>query len=237
MDSAVISRFTGGVVFSMFLAGCSTPAVKDYELFYAETPFTIVVPPVHNQTADAEAPRYFLASITKPLVDRGYYVIPVEPTAEILAAEGLGDGGAIEAVDPRKFKEYFGADAVLYVTLLSWDTVYMVLASSVTVAMDYKLVSASSGQLLWETQHQETVQSGGGGGGGLGGLIAAAVNAAITAAATDYVPMAMQANLNACKTLPPGPYDAKFESEKQAYLAKASANRAKSADQTKARQK
>ncbi len=213
----------------------SAPPVPDYEKFYAERPFTVVVPPVRNQTADAEAPRFFLSTITKPLVDRGYYVLPVEATADILAAEGLADGGALDGVSPARFEEYLGADAVLFITLLSWDTTYAVLVSQVTVSMHYKLVSTRTGAVLWETSHQEVLQSNsGGGGGGLGGLIAAAINAAVTAAATDYVPMAMQANLNACATLPAGPYSPRFDAEKKRHLDRARRAREAEAKKKKA---
>jgi hypothetical protein len=199
---------------------CKAPPVPDYEKFYAETPFTVVVPPVRNQTADAEAPRFFLATMTKPLVDRGYYVLPVEATADILAAEGLGDGGDLANVPPARFAEYLGADAILFVNLLSWDTTYAVLVSQVSVAMHYQLVSTRSGAVLWETNHEEVIQSNSGGV-GIAGLVTAAINAAVTAASTDYVPMAMQANLKACKTLPAGPYHPRFEEEKKQHLERA----------------
>lgn len=223
VEATVISRpHTAMVFLAACLVGCVAPAVKDYEKFYQQAPFTVVVLPVDNHTADVEAPRFFLATITKPLVDRGYYVMPVEATAAILTAEGLGDGGSLAAVDPRKFHDYLGADAVLYVTLLAWDTVYAVFASGVTVSLAYKLVSTGTGDVLWETQQTQTIQSNsGGGGGGIGGLIAMAVNAAVTAAATDYVPMAMQANVNSCATLPPGPYNGRFEGAKKDYLERA----------------
>lgn len=215
------------------LPACKTsPPVPDYEKFYAQAPFTVVVPPVRNQTADAEAPRFFLATMTKPLVDRGYYVIPVEVTSEILAAEGL-DEGALDGVVPKSYADYFGADAVLFVTLTKWDTVYAVLASSVSVAMEYRLVSTRTGEVLWQTAHEQVIQSSSGGGAGLGALVAAAINAAATAAGTDYVPMAMKVNRAACKTLPSGPYSSKFEEEKQMLLARARERRAASEGETK----
>lgn len=203
----------------LLAASCATEqAVKDYETFYRLEPYTVVVLPVKNLTSDAEAPRYFLSTITYPLANRGYYVLPVEATADILASEGLGEGGALAEVDPTKFQQYFGADAVLYITLKTWETTYLVFASSVTVAMDYKLVSTKTGEVLWETASEQTVRSGGGGGGGLGSLIAMAIDAAVTAAATDYVPLAAQANQTAIVSLPPGPYHEEYEQAKQDYL-------------------
>ena len=199
----------------LLLGACaSTDAVFDYERFYESAPYTVVVLPPTNLSVDAEAPRFFLSTITQPLVNRGYYVIPVEVVADMMAAEGLADGGALQQVRPQKFREHFGADAVLYIDIKSWDTSYVFLASSVTVAMDYRLVHTDTGETLWQESAQQTVTSDSGGGSGLGGLIAGVINAAVTAAATDYVPLARQANLQGLRTLPPGPYHPRFEEER-----------------------
>lgn len=206
---------------SATLGGCASPPVKDYEAFYAQAPFTVVVPPVINETSDTEAPRFFTATITQPLADRGYYVMPVEATAAMLHAEGITDGAMLAKTDPRKFHEFFGADGVMFVTLKAWDTSYVVIQSSVTVSMEYRLVSTRTGDLLWETAASQTITSNSGGGAGLAGLVVAVVSAVATAAGTDYVPLAMQANMNGCQTLPPGPYSPQFEQAKKVNLEKA----------------
>jgi len=199
------------------LVACAAPAVKDYQKFYDQTPFTVVVPPVVNRTSDVEAPRYFTATITKPLVDRGYYVLPVEATAAILRAEGVVDGEMLLATDPSKFRDIFGADAVMFVTLLAWDTTYLVVHSSVTVTLGYKLVSTRSGETLWETQSTQTVDEGVSGTHPIA-LGIGLLRALVSAVGTDYVPMAMTANGVACTTLPSGPYAADFAKEKAQYL-------------------
>ena len=130
------------------LSACSSVDYDELANYYAHEPLTIVVVPVMNNTTDAEAAHLFQSTIVKPLVDRGYYVIPVEIVADMMAAEGLADGGALQQVRPQKFREYFGADAILYIDIKIWDTSYLVLASSVTVAMDYRLVHAETGEVL-----------------------------------------------------------------------------------------
>jgi hypothetical protein len=212
---ALSSAATLAVLFGA-CSGAPRP-VADFEAFYRLAPYTVAVLPVANLSADADAPRYFVSTIGKPLIDRGYYVLPVQATAEILAAEGLTDGGQLLEVAPQRFAEYFGADAVLRTTLHSWDTAYAVLASSVTVSISYELLSTRTGEVLWRTDQQQTIQSGSGGG-GLVGLIASAVQAAAVAATTDYVPMARDVNLAATATLPPGPYHPDFEKRRQQNL-------------------
>ncbi len=223
-----MKRLVGAALLSglvLGLAACSTPrrAVRDYERFYASAPYTVVVLPPKNMSTDAEAPRFYLSTITRPLVDRGYYVIPVEASADMLAAEGLAEGGALEEVNPQKFRQYFGADAILYVTINQWDTSYAVIASSVTVGMDYRLVHTDSGDVLWQDSAVNTVKShssdkSGGLAGLLAGLIVDSVSAAITAAGTEYVELARIANQRGLGTLPPGPYSERFEEAKKKNL-------------------
>jgi hypothetical protein len=207
------------------LPACKAPtAVKDYERFYASAPYTIVVLMPENSSVDAEAPRFFLSTITRPLVDRGYYVVPVEVVADMMAAEGLAEGGALREVNPKKFREYFGADAILYISIKEWSTSYIVLASSVTVSMDYRLVHTDSGDVLWEESARH-VRSSGNGGSGVVGLIGMLVEAIVTATTTSYVDLAREANLEGLKSLPPGPYHTEFARARQQHLARVQAAR------------
>jgi hypothetical protein len=196
----------------MFLVGCvSGPPVPDYERFYASAPYTVVVLPPTNESVDAEATRYFLSTITQPLVNRGYYVIPVEPVADMLAIEGLSEGGALREVNPKKFREHFGADAVLYVTIKKWDTNYAILSSSVEVAFEYRLVHTDSGDTLITANASSRRNSDSGG----NSLIGALISAVVTAAATEYVALAREANDHGMRYLPAGPYHPAFEEEKK----------------------
>jgi hypothetical protein len=197
------------------VAACQTTApVGNYAAFYESQPVSILVLPVVNETTAAEAPDAFSSTITRPLLKRGYYVFPVQPTLEILRSEGVVFGGQLEDIDPRLFHEVLGTDAVLYTTLHSWDTHYLVLASGVQVAMTYRLVDARTGQTLWEDHASRQVSSDSGG----GSLLAAMISAAVTAATTDYVPLARQASDAALRTLPAGPLSPRFEDEKKLYL-------------------
>ena len=168
---------------------------------------SILVLPVINETTSAEAPEAVLCTIGNPLIQRGFYVLPVIPSIEILRLEGLYEGGQLADIPASSFGEYLGADAVLYITLHSWDTNYAVLASSVSVAMTYTLVDTATGMTLWEDSGvrvvtSDTSQSSGN---PLADLIAMAVSAAVTAAVQEYVPLARQANVQALRSLPIGP--------------------------------
>ena len=187
---------------SQALAGCSS-FEKDYSdlaTYYERKPRTILVLPVSNNTLDAEAPWLFLATISKPLINRGYYVYPTEVTAEILAREGIYEAADAWQVPPAKLLEYLGADAALYVTLEGWDSSYSVLTSKVTVTVSFRLVECRSGAELWTQRVTKTVKSDGSDFGVIGLLI----DAAATAAFTDHLEIASQANDSALASLPVG---------------------------------
>lgn len=198
------------------LASCAcatTYPVEDYAAFYEHQPYTVLVLPVANETTSAEAPAAFQSTLATPLLQRGYYIFPVLPTMEIMRAEGIYEGEQLLEVPPQRFNELLGADAVLYVTLHSWDTMYAILVSGVTVSMTYELVDARTGETLWKDEAQRTVNSD-----ASGGLLAAAINAAITALSTEYVSLARQANGMALVGLPAGPLHARYDKERERYM-------------------
>ena len=192
-----------------FLSGCgSTRDFKALDHFYKHEPKTILVLPVRNETTDAEAPRFFMATITRPLIARGYYVLPMEVAAATLAQEGIFGAGEAWGISPEKLHDHFNVDALLYITIKSWDTTYLVLYSSVTVGMEYRLVDCRSGQAIWTYSAQQTIESGGSNSSNpYAALIEAAISAATTAALTDYVPLASEVNSFAALRLPPGVYN------------------------------
>ena len=195
-------------------SACQTSRpVEDYARFYELQPSTILVLPVENETTSAEAPTAFQSTIASPLIKRGYYTLPVLPTIEIMRAEGVYEGEQLREVPPQRYKELLGADAVLHITIHSWDTVYLILASGVSVSMTYELIETGTGETLWKDSGTRTVQSD-----SSGGLLAAAINAAVTALATEYVDLASQANAMALKSLPAGPHSEKYEHEREKYM-------------------
>jgi hypothetical protein len=195
-------------------AGCaSQPPRYDYSQFRAEGPRSILVVPVINKSVDVNAPDYFLATIATPLAERGYYVFPINMVKSVLADDGLSDANLVHSGDPRRLGELFGADAVMYISIERWDARYVVLATTVTVELNYTLKSTHTGQILWKN-HQIVVYQPQQNSGGLAGLVANAIAAAITKAAPNYMPLARQANGGAVKVkrtgLPAGPYDGMF---------------------------
>ena len=155
-----------------------------------------------------------MSTISEALVQRGYYVMPMPLILQILAHEGISLGQAWE-IEPQKAHEHLGADAILYVTIHQWDTRYAVFTSSVDVALDYRMVDARSGEVLFEDSGARHVRGGGTGNQGLAGLIADAIHAGIVASAYDYVPLAEDVNEEIFGRIPPGAYHPAYPSLQQ----------------------
>jgi hypothetical protein len=196
----------------LIMFGCaSVPPKHDFAKFRAENPQSILIVPATNKSVDVNAPDYFLATISRPLAERGYYVFPVNMVRSVLSDDGLSDADMVRAGDPRRLGEIFGADAILYISIERWDAKYAVLATAVTVELSYTLKSAHSGEELWNSHQTVVYQPQQNNGGGLAGLLANAIVAAIAKAAPNYMPLARQANYGAIYTkgtgLPAGPHD------------------------------
>lgn len=204
------------------LSGCaSTPEKADYSQFRTENPRSILVVPVINRSVDVNAPDYFLSTIARPLAERGYYVFPLNMVKSVMADDGLSDANLVHSGDPRRLGELFGADAVMYISIERWDAKYVVLATTVTVELNYTIKSTHTGQQIWSNHQQIVYKPQSGGGGGLAGLLADAITAAIDKAAPNYMPLARQANSQAINLkgtgLPAGPYDGLFGKDMSDY--------------------
>ena len=186
----------------VLLLACAKPKPlaphRDYSQFRQEDPVSILVVPVVNRTVDVTAADYFLSTLTVPLAEKGYYVFPVYLVKRMLEDDGLSDATLVHGADPRRLRDLFGADAILYVTINKWDAKYAVLSTAVEVDFSYVIKSGRTGEKLWD-QHQAWVYmpQNQNSGNAIADLIAKVIVAGMTKAAPNYIPLARQANANA----------------------------------------
>jgi len=208
-----------GILVLPLLSACApkmTTKLTKFPLMYEEKPTAILILPPMNESTAADAKEYYSTTIQEPLAFTGYYTFPYPITAEILKMEGIYDTELLVNLPLSKFKEYFGADAVLFTTIKKWDLSYMVLASTLTVSIECELKSTTSNQTLWKYTGTVVVDlSGGNTGGGIAGLIAKVIVAAISSAVADYVPYARQANYRALSSMPYGKYHPQYNKDQQ----------------------
>jgi len=206
-------RWLGWAAIAILLGGCATR--PDYAAFFEHHPRSLLIVPAVNRTTAVDAPLVFASTVTAPFAERGYYVFPVVLTQEILTEVGASDEGLMAQMRPSQFREIFGADAVLFVTIKRWSTLYLFLVSSVEVEFDYRLVDTATGVTLWE--RTQVVAEGNGG----GHPLVMAITAALNALMTDYRPLAHRANFLVVgqpgRGLPAGPYRSDFKADYGAY--------------------
>ena len=175
-------------------------------------PIRILVVPVVNESLEVEAGNYLLSTLPIPLAERGYYVFPVNTVKFVLEQEGYYEADRVAQQDPAALAALFGADAILYLTFKRWDAQYVVLATTITVQLEYRMVAAD-GQEIWkETRTKQYTPDGNQNAqaSGLAALLAAAVTAAAARANPNYLELASQANNEAIgqgfNAVPLGPY-------------------------------
>lgn len=185
-------------------------ASKDMTAFNAAAPRSILIVPIANKSLDVDAPNYVLATLPVPLAERGYYVFPVNTAKMILEQEGYYEGDRVHQEPPEVLAKLFDADAVLYVTINRWDAQYALITTTVTVEFEYKLYSKDGTEIWGERKVMIYQPQNSNSGSALAMLISMAVNAAITRAAPDYMPLARRANSQAFtfgpNAIPDGPY-------------------------------
>lgn len=201
--------FLSGAIF--LLQGCMTQPEYHYSKFFENHPRSILVIPPFNESTAVDAPILFNTTVSMPFGEKGYYVFPVFLTKDVLMDMGLSDEGVLKEAPIQRFKDVFGADAVLYITIKQWVTTYLAISSSVTVEANYKLVDTNTEDVLWERTELVVKQSGG------SGLVGQAVSAALNAMLTDYRPLARQTNLQVLSKpsagLPAGPYHQNYKKD------------------------
>ena len=208
-----------GILAILLLSACApkmSTKLAEFPMMYEERPASILILPPINESTAADAKEYYSTTIQEPLAFAGYYTFPYPITSEILKMEGIYDTELLVNLPLSKFKEYFGADAVLFTTIKKWDLSYMIIASTLTVSIDCKLKSTTSNQILWKYTGTVVVDlSGGNAGGGLAGLIVKVVVAAVQSAVADYAPYARQANYRALTSMPYGKYHSEHNKDQQ----------------------
>jgi hypothetical protein len=208
-----------GVALLLGLAGCAAPAKYDYTAFRAHQPRSILVLPPMNESTDIKGTYSYLSTVTAPVVDRGYYVFPVEVVDLYLKENGVTGPAEARQISLSKYGEIVGADALLDITIKQYGTHYQLINSATVVEANAKLVDIKSGTLLWQGHVlQEENTDSANTGSPLGNLLATLVTAAIDQIGntiTDHAhDVSRIANSQLSGGLLPGPYAPKQEEKK-----------------------
>lgn len=204
-------KIVSSVLILAVLTGCvAQPVKQDMSAFQAAAPRSILVVPTINKSLDVDAPNYVLAALPVPIANKGYYVFPVNTTKYVLEQEGFYEGERIHQMATPDLAKLFGADAVLYVSINRWDAQYAFITTVVTVEFDYRLVSKGGVEIWKESKRMQYQPQNNNSGSPIAMLVVAVVNAAVTRAAPNYMPLTRQANqevfISGVNAIPDGPY-------------------------------
>ena len=169
------------------LGGCATKVPPyDYAAFTKAKPATLLVMPPVNDSPDVKATPGVWAQAAQPLAEAGYYVLAVTLVDETFRQNGILTASDAQAIPYPKLREFFGADAAVYIKVTKYGTSYSVLASETRVEAEARIIDLRSGELLWQgtaaasSAEQQQQQQG-----GLVGLLVAAVVKQIIGTTTD----------------------------------------------------
>ena len=175
----------GALLASLLLGACATKPPKDYSAFQRARPASILVLPPVNESPDIKATPAVWASVTRPLAEAGYYVVPVTLTDETFKQNGVTTSYDAQQIPADKLRQFFGADAALYLTVSEYGSSYHILVSETAVRVNAKLVDLRDGALLWEGSARASSAEQQGQSQGLLGLLVTALVNQIIGSTTD----------------------------------------------------
>lgn len=171
---------------SVLAAGCVTQAPPyDYTPFMRAKPVTLLVMPPLNESPDVKATPSVWANATVPLAEAGYYVLPVTLVDETFRQNGVTTAGDAHDIPLPKLRDYFGADAAVYLKVKQYGVSYAVVTSEARVEVEARIVDLRSGELLWQGRAQASSAEQQQAQGGLVGLLVTAVVNQIVNTSTD----------------------------------------------------
>ncbi len=180
------------VVLLALFVGCATP--YNYEKFREAKPRSILILPPMNQSTDVRGTYSYLSTVTMPVAERGFYVFPVAVVDQMMKENGLPSANEMHQASIKKIREIMSPDAILYLTLERYGTTYVVVDSQTTVTVSGKLISAITGEVIWEGKASATPGSSSGNSGIAGLLVAAIIKQAVSSSTDEAHKVSAQAN-------------------------------------------
>ena len=185
---------------------------SQYAKMYEEKPITLLVMPPINNSTNVEAKDLLYTSISRPLVEAGYYVISPLLAMDVLKAESAYDSEMFFDAPLTAFQNYFGADAVVFSVIDTWAKKGM----GIETKIRYVIKSAYTNEILFDRicdlYLDLSVDS------GTNGLLGALVDLAASAlntAATDHIIAARKANYYILRDIPRGKYSPEYLLDKE----------------------
>lgn len=179
---------------------------------YEEKPITLLVMPPINNSANVEAKELLYTSISRPLVEAGYYVISPLLAMDVLKAESAYDAEMFFDSSLSTFQNYFGVDAVVFSVIDTWTKKGL----GIETKIRYVIKSAHTNETLFDRSCDLYLDlSVNSGSNGLFGALVDLAASAINTAATDHIIAARKANYYILRDIPRGKYSPDYMQDKE----------------------
>ena len=204
------------ILFATVLVSCGTTNLKEqaYKNLYSERPLVVAVMPPINKTNNVEAKDFLYWTLSKPISERGYYVISPFLSMDMFKSESAYDAEMFIDGPLERFYSILGADAILFTTITRWEKA--ALLANVYVDIEYVLKSTKTNEILFEREghivYDASVSSSN------GGLVGALINVAASAlstALTDHVKVARACNEYTLGDMPAGNYSPQYDKDQK----------------------
>ena len=180
---------------------------SQYAKMYEEKPITLLVMPPINNSTNVEAKDLLYTSISRPLVEAGYYVISPILAMDVLKAESAYDSEMFFDAPLTAFQNYFGADAVVFSVIDTWAKKGL----GIETKIRYVIKSAYTNEILFDRSCDLYLDlSIDSGANGLLGALVDLAASAINTAATDHIMAARKANYYIIRDIPRGKYSPEY---------------------------
>ncbi|MGN0032300.1 MAG: GNA1162 family protein [Candidatus Limimorpha sp.] len=197
------------VALAAVLLSCATNSLskgEQYSKLYEEKPLVLLVMPPINNTAKVEAKELLYTSICQPLSEAGYYVIPPFAAMEVFKNESAYDAEMFLDSPLGAFKDYFGADAVVFSQIDVWEKIL----AGIKIKVTYIVKSTKTNDILFERSCDLTVDMTVNSSTSILGMVMELAAASIEAALTDEIVAARIANEEVFRDLPYGKYHPRY---------------------------
>ncbi len=204
------------ILVAALLCSCGTvnqiTRESQYSAMYENMPVTILVMPPINNTANVEAKDLLYTSISRPLAEAGYYVISPLLAMDILKAESAYDAELFIDKPLTTFRNYFGADAVVFSQIDTWAKS----GFGIETKIRYIIKSTSSNEVIFDRScdlYLDLSQDS-----GSNSLLATLIDLAVSAintATTDHIVAARKANYFIFSDIPRGKYSPSYLQDKE----------------------
>jgi hypothetical protein len=117
-------------------------------MYYQDIRNILILTPV-DETANSTVNAALKSIVNQEVTGVGYYAIPLLIGNEILKQEGFTGNSDLTRSEMQLLKEKYNIDALLLLHIYNFQYVQHILATDISISLDYQLISTATGETVW----------------------------------------------------------------------------------------